>query len=319
MSERLTTREMLLKLSVGQDAVLGRAQLAQAGFPTARIDTARRYGLLRPVFHGSYAVGREVELTRSVWRAGVISAGRGAVLMGRSAAEAWGILEPKRGLPRVVEVGRPGRARVLRARSPAIPQTRLVILSRTFYPGEVQELDGLPVTSPGRTFIDLSVALSPGARRRFFVEACRLGLIRKHDLRYLVARSRGLPGAGWVREATGLWVPGIEETGSVLEALFLTGWAAHDSRLPEVNQPLGPWTVDFLWRKERVVVETDGRAFHSHPIARGRDGRKDEWLRNAGYTPLRFGFADVDRHMDLVHARVRSVLDRHPNAQNRRT
>ena len=31
---------------------------------------------------------------------------------------------------------------------------------------------------------------------------------------------------------------------------------------PEVNVRIGRWTVDFLWRKAKVVVEVDGFTFH---------------------------------------------------------
>jgi hypothetical protein len=31
---------------------------------------------------------------------------------------------------------------------------------------------------------------------------------------------------------------------------------------PEVNVRVGPYLVDFLWRRERLIVETDGYRFH---------------------------------------------------------
>jgi len=52
---------------------------------------------------------------------------------------------------------------------------------------------------------------------------------------------------------------------------------------PEVNARLGRWEVDFLWRKERVVVEVDGYASHSSPQAFERDRRKTAELQDAGY------------------------------------
>lgn len=32
---------------------------------------------------------------------------------------------------------------------------------------------------------------------------------------------------------------------------------------PELNARIGRWTVDFLWRREKVIVEIDGYRFHS--------------------------------------------------------
>jgi hypothetical protein len=33
--------------------------------------------------------------------------------------------------------------------------------------------------------------------------------------------------------------------------------------IPEVNFPIRPFTVDFLWRDRGLVVETDGSAGHA--------------------------------------------------------
>jgi very-short-patch-repair endonuclease len=38
--------------------------------------------------------------------------------------------------------------------------------------------------------------------------------------------------------------------------------ARHSLPKPEVNVLIGPSEVDFLWRAEKVIVETDGWATH---------------------------------------------------------
>ena len=46
--------------------------------------------------------------------------------------------------------------------------------------------------------------------------------------------------------------------------------------------------VDFLWRGERLVVETDGHRFHRTQRNRGSgDTRRDVLLRLAGFEPVR--------------------------------
>ena len=62
---------------------------------------------------------------------------------------------------------------------------------------------------------------------------------------------------------------------------------------PEVNVwlTLGDGSavkVDFLWRRERLVVETDGHRFHRTKQSRERDTRRDVLLRLAGFEPVRF-------------------------------
>ena len=54
-------------------------------------------------------------------------------------------------------------------------------------------------------------------------------------------------------------------TRSELERRFLKECEAAGIALPEVNVVVEGWTVDALWRAERVVVELDGRDNHSSP------------------------------------------------------
>ena len=69
-----------------------------------------------------------------------------------------------------------------------------------------------------------------------------------------------------------------------------------------MNAPAGDWEADFLWREHRLVVETDGYAFHSSRRAFERDRRKDQELQAAGYRVVRFTWRQIadepeaDRH-----------------------
>lgn len=77
-----------------------------------------------------------------------------------------------------------------------------------------------------------------------------------------------------------------------------------------------PIRVDFLWRRERLVVETDGRAAHGTAQAFERDRRRDQRLTVAGFHPLRFsrrqvvvGGAEVERTLGDVYARLAVAPD----------
>ncbi len=306
----------MLDVASPQHGVAGREQLIESGISPGRVDGSRRAGRLLPVFTGVYAVGRELETAQAAWKAATIAAGKGAVLMGRSAGEAWGMLDRRPGLPCRIEVARSGESAVMPGRSSAMRGSRLHIRQRVLRECEVGELGGIPVTSPVRTQIDLVAGLGPKPMRRAFIEACRLHLVERGDLPMLVRRSRGRPGAAFMRELVGLWVPGLDRIKSVLEGMFLLGWCASDRRIPEVNVKVGRWEVDFLWRQERLVVETDGHAFHDHEIARGRDARKDAWLRSQGLTVLRFSYRDVDQEMKRVCETTRACLDSAPEQRS---
>lgn len=303
---------LMLEVASRQHGVVGRRQLIASGISVGRVDGARRAGRLLPLFTGVYSVGREVETSEAVWKAATLAAGQGAVLMGRSAGEAWGMVDRRQALPRRVEVARSRESAVMPARSSRMAGSRLHVHERALRDDEVGELNGIPITSAARTQIDLAAVLGRRAMRRAFIEACRLHLIGGRDLPWLLQRIRGRPGAASMRELIGLWVPGMGRVRSALEGMFLMGWSGFDHRIPQVNVRLGRWEVDFLWERERLVVETDGRAFHSHEIARGRDARKDAWLRAQGLTVLRFRYHEVEDEMPRVCVTVREHLDASP-------
>ena len=47
------------------------------------------------------------------------------------------------------------------------------------------------------------------------------------------------------------------------------------------------YIVDFFCPSERLIIELDGET-HNNPIAQEKDGIRDEFFRNLGYTVLRF-------------------------------
>ena len=56
---------------------------------------------------------------------------------------------------------------------------------------------------------------------------------------------------------------------------------------PRMNVHRAGWEVDAVWDDQRLVVEVDGRKFHSTPARFERDRRKDADLLLAGYRVLR--------------------------------
>ena len=68
------------------------------------------------------------------------------------------------------------------------------------------------------------------------------------------------------------------------------------------------WTVDALWRDERLVVEVDGYDNHHSPAQIERDRRKELELRLAGFVVLRYTWHQVHEERDLVVADVSARL-----------
>src|SRR3546814_1244268 len=56
--------------------------------------------------------------------------------------------------------------------------------------------------------------------------------------------------------------------------------------------PIGPYIADFAWLSARMVVEVDGDS-HETNYGRKPDLRRDAFLKNQGFTMLRFDNAHV--------------------------
>jgi very-short-patch-repair endonuclease len=73
------------------------------------------------------------------------------------------------------------------------------------------------------------------------------------------------------------------------------------------------YEVDFLWRAEKVVVETDGGRFHDNPAAGSRDSERNRALTSAGYLISRLGWEDLrDRPAQTMAELGRRLRERRP-------
>jgi very-short-patch-repair endonuclease len=56
--------------------------------------------------------------------------------------------------------------------------------------------------------------------------------------------------------------------------------------------PFGPYIVDFVCHRARLIVEVDG-GIHNHPTVTARDAERESWLRSRGYTVIRITNQDA--------------------------
>jgi very-short-patch-repair endonuclease len=68
------------------------------------------------------------------------------------------------------------------------------------------------------------------------------------------------------------------------------------------------FTVDFAWRAQKLIVETDGWQAHGTRAAFERDRRRDADLTTAGWRVLRVTWARVLRQPREVAAQLSSLL-----------
>jgi very-short-patch-repair endonuclease len=284
MSNKCAPDVEIARLAVRQHGVITHRQLLSVGLGRSAISQRTRRGRLHRLHQGVYAVGHACVGLEGRWMAAVLACGDGAVLSHGSAAVHWGLLRPFDGL---VDVSVPTHSG--RRRRPGIRLHRCASLGTVQGPGKrfVTRLRDIPVTTPARTIADLPAMVVPQLVRRATRQAEVLGLPL---------------GDGIV----------TDRTRSDLERDFLRLCRRRGLPRPEVNVRIGRWIVDFLWRHERLVVETDSYRWHRGTVAFEDDHARDLDLRREGYSVRRFTENQVRGRPAHVAADLAEALGRAP-------
>ena len=289
----------IAELAVRQYGVVAHRQLEALGLGRPAIKTRVGNGRLHRVHKGVYAVGYP-RLTRDGrFMAAVLACGDGAVASHAAAAVLWALRPWK---PAAVDVTVPGRGGRRRRRG-------IVVHRSALEASEVTTLDGIPVTTPARTLVDLADVVPRRALERAIDEAEYLRL----DCTGLAPR-HGRRGSGLLARVLADHLPRSTRTHPGLEDRFVALCTEHRLALPETNVYVEGYEVDFLWRRERLIVETDGRGAHMTRSAFERDRMRDAELLTAGYRVMRLTDARLVREPDAVMAQIVALLRRQPRA-----
>lgn len=276
------------------------AQLRAAGLSAGAIRVRVRNGRLHRCHRGVYSVGCEPLTLRARFMAAVLSC-EGAVLSHHSAGAH---LRQLRWDDRHPEITIPGSSarRVAGVR---------VHRSRALDRRDVIRHDGIWVTSPARTLLDLAPTLPPRALRRMVRQAQVEHRVNVRQLLEVLGRANGHRGVTPLRTAI---AGGAAPTRSELEDIVLDLIDSVTSERPEINAVLvldGERLVpDFLWRERRLVIEADGAAYHDNPTVRGDDVRKQALLEAHAHRVLRVTWDQAVRRPEQTRARFRAALER---------
>ena len=156
---------------------------------------------------------------------------------------------------------------------------------RDLQPVDVVALDGVRVTTPVRTSLDLACKL--GRHEALAVMDCfaRTHGVDSRQLMALLPRFRGRRGVVQARELTPLVDGRSESQGESFARLFI-----HDEGLP-MPEPqyvvkVDRWTtyrLDLAYPRLKICVEYDGEQFHTDDEDRKADDRRRKWLRERGW------------------------------------
>jgi len=294
----LALERRINRLAARQHGLIARTQLLALGLGAGAIQYRLTTGRLTLSRRGVYSVGFAAPTREHRWAAAVLASGPGAVISHLSAAAVWGL---RHGDPVTIDVSVPCR------------NTRMRDGVRVHRPRHLTRADttwrrGIPVTSVPRTLIDLAETVSRRSLERLLDEAEFLKLLDLVALHSALSRHPGRDGTARLSATLRRHQPGTTRTRTPLEEDFFVLVRAAGLPQAEVNVPVGPFTVDFLWRDNKLVVETDGGDSHDRRSQRKRDARRDAWLAAHDYETLRFTWEQVHSYPAEVLAALNAKL-----------
>jgi very-short-patch-repair endonuclease len=236
--------------------------------------------------------------------AAVLACGPTAVLSHAAAGALWDLRRSDTATVDVTVPGAGGRRR----------RTGIRIHRARSLDGQTDVTDGIPVTTPGRTILDLAATLDRRGIERLVdrAEDLRLGDLLPLDA---LARSRtGHPGAHRLLAALDHHAPGTTLTKSDLEELFLALCRTAGLPRPRVNGDVEGFEADFVFADHRLIVETDSWRHHKSREAFERDRRRDAIHAAAGWRTLRFTWRQIENEPRTVAAAVEAALYRGASA-----
>jgi very-short-patch-repair endonuclease len=269
----------VVDLAGRQHGVVARDQLRTIGIPDDVIDRWIKARRLHPLHRGVYAIGHRVVSREGRYLAAVLAAGEGAALSHCAAADLWELRATKEDeIDVTVAADRRG-------------DSELRIHRDALAPNEVMRRNGIRVTKPLRTILDLAGCIPQHELERAIRQAVYRRLTTTALLADAVARHAGRRGMKPLRETLVHLgeAPGLSR--SDLEDEFLRFLRRHRLPLPELNVKLRVGgrriEADCMWKEQRVIVELDGRDAHDSTPAFESDRARDSALVAAGWRVIR--------------------------------
>lgn len=160
--------------------------------------------------------------------------------------------------------------------------------TRDLLPEDWMEVEGVRLTTPLRTAVDLACTLSRRDALAALDAFARAYGLSRQEMRRLLVRYFRRRGVVQARQLVPLVDPRAEsqpESWTRLEiadrglpAPELQWWVSVDG--------VPTYRLDLAYPHARVAVEYDGEEFHSSPAARERDRVRRQWLRDHGWTVI---------------------------------
>lgn len=284
----------IASLARRQRGYVTRPQLVKLGLGVAAIRYRISIGRLIPVYAGVYAVGHLPSLPQDRAVGALLACGEGAVLSHSAAAAAWGIFK-RWEMPFEITAPtarRRGGIKVHRAR-----------LERA----DIRTQIGLRVTSPARTFLDVAPRFKDRGLRRAVADQRRANHLRLHELEDVIERFPRAPGTR--RLLPLLDAPAGGPTRSELEDRFVAFCRRFGLPEPETNVWVAGREVDAWFPSEQLIVELDGRDYHSDRGSFEEDRDNDAQALSIGIPTVRITDARMTKFPEREAERLLRILE----------
>lgn len=190
----------------------------------------------------------------------------------------------------------------------------VVVHRHTLWPGDVVERQGLRVTSPERTLMDLAPLIDDEQLQVATEAAWKRNLIRPEAF---LRRLRDLPRQALrdVRDLPSLLLQAVRR-GAPLESPFeVRCWRMmREAGIPSPAVQVRFWDhegemrTDFFWEQARLVLEAQGRAFHMTADGFERSARRSQRLRALGISMMVVTWAQLEQEPLAVAERIHRAL-----------
>jgi very-short-patch-repair endonuclease len=244
------------------------------------------------LYDGVYRIAGSPSTWRSELRAAAVAAGEGAAISHKSAAALYEL-----------PTGREDLIELTCVRWKRTIQPNLVVHeSRRLDVRDIQVVDGIPVTRPERTLLDLASQFPRANYLEFLVQAAR----RKRLITYASTKEmfdrharRGLKGVSALRETLERWDPDSRPTESEMETMLLQALRRNGLPEPVLQHEVFDSAGLFIARPDAaypdvaLTIEYDSKQEHSDEFQIARDARRRNALQTSGYVVLSARYADL--------------------------
>jgi hypothetical protein len=274
----------IVQLALTQANTFSYAQARGLGATPPMIARRLQAGQWRRELPGVYALaGTERSYQQRLWAA-VLAAGRQATVSFEAAAASHGFLGFPAG-PLVVTVSHSGYARL-----PGITVHQISDLTQEW----CTSTDGLPITTPARTFVDLA-AVTRVIRLRMALDDARSAhkvTLDEVAVALGAVTRRGKPGVRLLGSVLDDLGPGSIPAASVLERRLFgvvegAGLPPLVRQFPLPGRQVVKGCVDGAWPDAKLIVEADSRRWHTRVQDLSRDHLRDQEAARAGWQVLR--------------------------------